>query len=123
MNFFDATFSEGDVHIDGKYRVPCHSDLPSEPRTIRLGVRPEDVQLGKDGVDGMIERRVQHGHYDEVLVCCVFGSVRAVIPSYLYESEIVPGNTTRVSFKRILAYRDGTLLTPAEEQELTDLAR
>lgn len=123
MNFFDGSFSEHVVHIDGQYPVPCHSLLPNSPGMLRLGVRPEDVRLGQNGASGVILRRVQHGHYDEVTVHCNFGPVRAVIPAYQDESTMAPGNMTMVSFERILAYQGGTLLAPADEPAVSDIAR
>lgn len=110
MNFFDGTWIGRELHIEGRFSVPCAQTVAMEPSPFRCAVRPEDVLLGEShGAPGIVERRVQRGHYDEVTVACEFGPVRAFIPSDHDENRLIPGQHTQVQFARVLAYRDGVL--------------
>jgi ABC-type Fe3+/spermidine/putrescine transport system ATPase subunit len=126
MNFFEAEVSRNSARLepDGAV-VPCRG-LPAGARgRYKLGVRPEEVRVGPPGVDGggfgdvpggvaaRVVRRIQRGHFSELVV--EFG--RHTARTFVAPDFAVPEGAA-VSFGRVLLYRDGYLwrgeTTPAD---------
>jgi len=107
-------------HVEGRglrlgtALVPCDRPPAVSGGPLDLCVRPEDVILdAPGGVEAALDRRVPRGHYDELVLSCPFGAVRAFVPA---DGTSRPaGARLRIGFARALAYRDGRLVGGADE--------
>jgi len=127
MNLFVATIGAEGVTVNGT-DVPLkfslgdaetgHSRQPERfsSQDVQVAVRPEDVVLTpNEGAPCHIVRRVQRGHYDEVIVEGGFGRLTAFISSVPGNLDVESNPSVKVSLRRVLCYRGGMLqeLEPA----------
>ncbi len=110
MNFYPARVAEDAVLLaPGDVRVPSARTSACPPGTVEVAVRPEDVRMeadtdGSPGVPATVVRKLPRGHYTEVIARFGDHTVRAFLGAD-FEAEQV-----RVSFRRVLVYREGVLV-------------
>jgi ABC-type Fe3+/spermidine/putrescine transport system ATPase subunit len=106
MNFYTGSVVDGDVRLAGDVVVPCDELSTREDGEWRIGVRPEDVQVGidGDGADAEAVREVPRGHYKELVLRAGEHEIRAFVAS-----DLPPRDHFRVRFARALLYRDEVL--------------
>jgi ABC-type Fe3+/spermidine/putrescine transport system ATPase subunit len=106
MNSYAARVVPGGLELDGNVVVPCAELSSGEPGEYEAGVRPEDVRVSLDGegADAEVVREVPRGHYKELVLRAGPNEVRAFV-----SSELPPADRVRLSFGRVLLYRDGAL--------------
>jgi len=119
MNVFVATMGAEGMTVKGTV-IPMHPSAAAvEPGSrsveqllighdVQVAVRPEDVLLTSDqGPVCLVVRRVQRGHYDEVVVEGEFGRLVAFVSTLQGNVDVESNDSMRVSFRRVLCYRDG----------------
>ena len=106
MNSYEATVVPGGLELPGGVVVPCDELSASGSGTWEAGVRPEDVRvsLNGDGAAADVVREVPRGHYKELVLNVGPNEVRAFVGA-----DVPPAERVRVSFNRVLLYRDGAL--------------
>jgi putative spermidine/putrescine transport system ATP-binding protein len=106
MNSYEASIVAGGLELPGNVVVPCDEVSASGAGTWEAGVRPEDVRvsLNGDGANAEVVREVPRGHYKELVLTAGPNEVRAFVGPDLPSADRV-----RISFARVLLYRDGVL--------------
>jgi len=111
MNVYTGTTTGEGIELADGTRIPC-AELTATGGEFTFGVRPEDVQVTADGrgADATVVREVPRGHYKELVLAAGENELRAFVGSDMRLPERV-----RVSFGRVLCYREGVLqhATPA----------
>ncbi|GMA14215.1 ABC transporter ATP-binding protein [Deinococcus metallilatus] len=86
------------------------TDLPasaSAGKDLRVAFRPEDVQLGTEGVPGRVMSEIDLGHYRQLILDC--GGV--TVTAFVSKGQPVRGNHVRVA--RVLMYAGGQFVSEA----------
>jgi putative spermidine/putrescine transport system ATP-binding protein len=112
MNFYRATVSGGMVRIEpAGPSVPCKEVLARADGEYVVGVRPEEVFLGPPGagVPARLVRRIQRGHFAELVIELGGQLVRAYVPLSCDVQEPFD-----ISFGRVLCYLGGKLEAVAQ---------
>jgi putative spermidine/putrescine transport system ATP-binding protein len=112
MNVYTGATAPGGIEVGGLH-IPCAELTATGPGEWTFGVRPEEVQVSTNGAgaDATVLREVPRGHYKELVLTGGDAEIRAFVGSDAHLPERV-----RVSFGRVLCYREGVLqraTTPA----------
>lgn len=111
MNLLRGTVSDGAVHIEAGVSIACRQASECKLGMVHIAIRPEDVILSLEhGTPCRITRRVQRGHYDEVLVKGEFGELKSFIGADVEEAAIQAGGSAKVAFERVLMYYNGLMV-------------
>jgi ABC-type Fe3+/spermidine/putrescine transport system ATPase subunit len=110
MNTYEASVVPGGLQLAGNVVVPCAGLSGNGSGTFEAGVRPEDVRVSANGDGAQVEvvREVPRGHYKELVLRAGPNEVRAFVAP-----DVATDDHLRISFARVLLYRDGVLHRPA----------